>query len=160
MEIASPQIRLKRDSEVTLDPAGKPVVSPKKNLWLTFLKSQGASLAATGVDFGTLVGLVELFKVWYVAATFLGAVGGAITNFLLGRYWTFEASDSSSGPQAKRYAIVAAGSALLNSGFVYLVTEYGKVNYAISKAVVAFVIGVIYNFPMQRRFVFRQGLKP
>ena len=45
-------------------------------------------------------------------------------------------------------------SLVLNSLGVYLLTEYLKIHYAISKAITAFLVGVLFNFPLHRRFVF------
>ncbi len=120
-----------------------------------FRRSQVAALAATLSDFLTLVGLVEIFHVWYVAATATGAAVGAVTSFVLGRIWAFQAHHGKVHHQAFRYALVSGGSLLLNSAGVYLFTEYGGLKYFVSKLVVAILVGVFFNFPLHRRFVFR-----
>src|SRR3954453_12485073 len=84
-----------------------------------FTRSQISSAVATGVDFGLLFLLVEYFHVWYVLATALGALAGAITNFVVNRHWSFEAADAAWHPQAFRYVIVSAGSLALNTWGVY-----------------------------------------
>jgi|SRR3954470_21774673 putative flippase GtrA len=117
-------------------------------------RSQLASLAATVADFSSLVVLVEICRVWYVAATAIGALVGAVVNFLLGRHWSFMANHESVRAQALRYAAVSGGSLLLNSSGVYLFTHYLEIHYAISKAITAFLVGVLFNFPLHRRFVF------
>lgn len=129
------------------------------NLSRSFHRSQVAALAATVVDFGSLVLLVEFVHVWYVAATAMGAFFGAVTNFLLGRHWAFhpgapERLDDIRG-QARRYALVSAGSLALNTLGVYLFTDIGGLRYIASKATVAILISVFFNFPLQRAFVFR-----
>ncbi len=117
-------------------------------------RSQTASLTSTLVDFGSLIFLVEIARVWYVAATAIGAFLGAVINFMLGRHWSFTAENDSVRGQAIRYAVVSAVSLLLNSLGVYLLTEYLEIHYAISRAIAAILIGVLFNFPLQRRFVF------
>jgi putative flippase GtrA len=117
-------------------------------------RSQIASLASTLVDFTTLVFLVEIAHVWYVAATATGAFTGAIVNFILGRHWSFKAKDDGIQGQAVRYAAVSAISLVLNSLGVYLLTEYGGIHYAVSRAISAVLVGVLFNFPLHRRFVF------
>ena len=102
-----------------------------------------------------MVGLVELAGVWYGVATPIGAVTGAVTNFLLGRLWSFQATHMTWGPQAKRYALIAVGSLLVNSGGVILVTEKIGLQYAVSKLVVSFLVVVFFNFPLHRYYVFR-----
>ncbi len=123
-------------------------------LMVSLRRSQIASLTATFVDFGSLIFLVEIGGVWYVAATAIGAFLGAVVNFMLGRYWSFTAENDSVRGQALRYAAVSAISLALNSWGVYLLTEYLGIHYVISRALTALLVGVLFNFPLHRRFVF------
>jgi len=120
----------------------------------TFSKAQLASIAATCVDFGLLVLLVELGGLWYVAATALGAAAGAVTNFSINRYWSFEASASRWEGQALRYALVSGGSLLLNTAGVFALTEGLGTPYQASKVVSALLVGWLFNYPLHRGFVF------
>ena len=124
-------------------------------LMVSLGRSQIASVTATVVDFCTLISLVEFGHVWYVAATVTGAFCGAIVNFILGRHWSFEAGHEDVRGQAVRYAAVATVSLVLNSLGVYLLTEYAGLHYAVSKTIAAFLVGLLVNFPLHRRFVFR-----
>jgi putative flippase GtrA len=119
-------------------------------------RSQIASLSATLVDFGSLIFLVEIEGVWYVAATAIGALLGAAVNFFLGRHWTFVAAHDAIRGQVLRYAVVSAASLVLNSYGVYLLTDHLGIHYVISKVITAFSVGVLFNFPLHRRFVFRR----
>jgi putative flippase GtrA len=123
-------------------------------LIVSLRRSQIASLTATIVDFSSLIFLVEIGRVWYVAATATGALLGAIVNFILGRHWSFMAGHDAIHGQAIRYAAVAGVSLVLNSLGVYLLTDYLHIHYAISKAITAFLVGILFNFPLHRRFVF------
>lgn len=129
--------------------------SDKPKLWVSFGRAQISSLIATLVDLGTLFASVELFGLWYVAGTALGAFLGAVTNFLLGRHWSFEAAEKPVPGQALRYALVSGGSLLLNSAGVFAFTEGFGLKYGYSKAVVAILVGVLFNFPLHRRYVFK-----
>ena len=99
--------------------------------------------------------LVEICKVWYVAATVFGAIAGAGTNFLLGRHWSFEAHEKQFHGQALRYAIVSGFSLVLNASGVYLLTDTLGLKYFYSKAIVAILVGIFFNFPLHRIYVFK-----
>lgn len=125
-------------------------------LMVSLRRSQIAAISATIVDFGSLIFLVEICRVWYVAATATGAFLGALVNFFLGRHWSFAAKDGAIHGQVLRYAAVSAGSLMLNSAGVYLVTEDFGIYYALSKLITAILVGLLFNFPLHRRFVFRR----
>lgn len=128
----------------------------RRAFWRSFSLSQLASVAATAADFGLLFLLTQGFHVWYVPAVAAGAAAGAITNFFMNRYWSFGVAHIALGPQAWRYAIVSLGSLGLNTGGTYLVTEYAGLHYGISVVVVSIVVGFVFNFPLQKYFVFAQ----
>jgi putative flippase GtrA len=125
-------------------------------LWVSLRRSQVASLTATLVDFGSMVFLIEVAGVWYVAATATGALIGAVVNFFLGRHWTFTAGHQPVHGQFLRYAIVSAMSLALNTLGVYLLTDHLHLHYALSRAITAIAVGTLFNFPLHRRFVFRR----
>ena len=125
-----------------------------RGFWKTFTRAQLASIAATAVDFGLLVLLVEQIGLWYVAATALGAACGAVTNFLFNRYWSFEAAAVRWERQALRYGLVSGGSLLLNVGVDNALTEGLGSPYGASKLVTALAVGWLFNYPLHRGFVF------
>lgn len=142
----------------TNTPGDRPlgVVEPiQQSLFKTFSKAQVASLSATAVDYGATVVLVELAGAWYVAATALGAFLGAVTNFLMNRHWSFQATHVSVRGQATRYLLVSAGSLALNTVAVYGFTDGLGFKYMISKVVASLMVGFFYNFPLHRWFVFK-----
>ncbi len=98
---------------------------------------------------------VEFLKFWYVLGVALGAFSGAVTNFLMGRHWSFEATHGEVQAQAKRYFFVSAASLGLNTFGVWLVTEQWRWHYLLSKVTVAILVGFFFNFPLHRKYVFR-----
>ncbi|MGI4833471.1 MAG: GtrA family protein [Janthinobacterium lividum] len=121
------------------------------------LKGQAAAAASTALDFLTTIICVEVFHSWYLLATALGNAAGGITNFYLGRHLVFEASRQQARPQGVRYFLVWLGSLLLNAGGVYLCTQLLHANYLYSKALVALVVGLGFNYTLQLHFVFKQS---
>ena len=118
-------------------------------------KHQIGSLVATAVDFGSMVAWVELAHLPAVPATALGATAGGVTNFLLGRRWIFQAHGDAAGPQAVRYALVSAASAGWNALGEWLAHDRLGVQYLLARAMVAVLVSLLWNYPMQRHFVFR-----
>jgi len=113
-----------------------------------------ASVVATGLDFGTMTVLVELGVLGPALATLVGASFGAVVNFLLGRR-IFRATGASAAPQALRYAVVSAASAAFNSLGVYVLHHRADVQYLVARVAVAILVSIFWNFPLHRRFVFR-----
>ncbi|MDH5256605.1 MAG: GtrA family protein [Gammaproteobacteria bacterium] len=129
----------------------------KKLFWsFTFLKSQISAIVATAVDFFVLFFLVEFIGSWYVLAAAVAAFCGAVTNFLLGRHWTFLAHDDKWHHQAQRYMLVAGGSLGLNTLGIFLLTDGLAIHYMISKVIISFFVAVAFNFPLQKYFVFKK----
>lgn len=117
-------------------------------------RSQAASLIATGCDFLVLIYLVESLGVWYVAATAMGAFVGAVINFSINRYWSFKATGGRIHIQAFRYSLVSGLSLLFNSLGVYWMTDDLGLPYVASKALTSLLVGLFFNFPMHRFYVF------
>ncbi|MBC3542390.1 GtrA family protein [Rufibacter sediminis] len=124
---------------------------------LTFLKAQAASVGATIVDFLVTVLAVEVFGSWYVMAAVLGTASGGVAHFSLSREWVFQAEDSSVVSQAIKYFIIWSGSLFLNAAGVFLITHHTGISYIISKVITSLVVGMGYNYQMQKKFVFRKN---
>lgn len=122
---------------------------------ISFTRSQIAAIICTVFDWGVLFGLVEVFHVWYVVAVTVGAIVGAITNFLMNRYWSFRAVHRHWHGQALRYSLASGLGILLNAGGVYIFTEWLKIHYSISVVLVSVLVGVLVNYPLHRFFVFK-----
>jgi len=118
------------------------------------LRHHAGALAAGGVDFGVMIALVEIAGVHPVAATALGALCGALTNFLLGRSWVFRRADAKATGQALRYALVSSASLALNTLGEHLAIRSG-LGYLRARLLVAVLVSVLWNYPMHKFFVFR-----
>ncbi len=126
-----------------------------RSLSSLFFSAQVAAFIGTAVDFITVVLLTEFLEIWYVTSNVIGATFGAITNFLLGRYWVFSSTEKKIYHQAFRYFLVATGSMILNTLGVYFLTEYTSLHYILSKVIVAVLIAFTFNFFLQKNFVYK-----
>jgi len=120
------------------------------------VKHQTSSLVATAIDFGTMVAMHELVRLSPTWSTVVGATCGAIANFILGRHWTFRATHHRARGQAVRYALVSAASLALNALGEHLLAERLHVQYVVARLAVAVAVSVLWNFPLQRAFVFAE----
>ena len=121
-----------------------------------FSKAQIAAFSATIVDYIVVIGLTELLGLWYVYSNTIGATCGGVSNFLLGRYWSFRSAEDNMPGQAFRYFIVFLGSVFLNTLGVFIFTENTPLSYIFSKVIIAIFIAFTYNYLMQKLFVFRR----
>jgi putative flippase GtrA len=125
--------------------------------WRTLGRHQLGAMAATLVDFGAMILVHEKLGLSPTLATAIGAALGGITNFTLGRAWVFR---NHSGPihgQAVRYALVSAGGAGWNALGEQIVNGGAHVQYVLARALVSVAVSLLWSYPMQRRFVFREG---
>jgi putative flippase GtrA len=127
-------------------------------------RHQIAAAVGTAADFATMVALVELGRLSPPRATILSAIVGGVVNFLLSRGWAFRRDHRGSAfDQALRYASASLGGAVLNAGLLALALrlvfdvggEAVRIPYVLVRGLVAFVVGVLYTYPVHARFVFR-----
>jgi putative flippase GtrA len=118
------------------------------------LRFEVGSLVATAVDLGVFTTAVRL-GVDPVPATPLGAVCGAVTNFFFNRQITFQAGGGRLPWQALRYLLVSAASLGLNTAGEALTVRVLHLHYFLGRILTGAVVGILWNFPMHRWFVFR-----
>ena len=129
---------------------------PRVPLITSFLRYNVSAGMATATDFLTLLFFKEVLGVYYVLATFIGACCGATVAFFLGRNWTFLNKEGKISSQGAKFIFVVCGSILLNTFGEYFFTDVLKIgHYMFARVVTAITVGLSYNFPMQRYFVFR-----
>ena len=125
-------------------------------LWRSFLRYNVSAGSATATDFSMVMICKEIFGLPPYIGTFIGAICGATVAFILGRNWTFLNKEGAISSQGIKFILVALGSVLLNTFGMYLLTEvYTLPHYMLSRMIVAVGVGLSYNFPMQRYFVFK-----
>lgn len=120
-----------------------------------FCEAQLSAILATTIDFGLSFILAELVSIWYVAASFIGAVSGGIVNCVVNYRWVFKAKGIRKNTMAIKYFTVWTGSILLNTLGTYIATELSGEHFIISKTLVAIIVAILWNYQLQRRYVFK-----
>ncbi len=121
---------------------------------ITFIKVQAASILGSLADYLTTIFLVELFGCWYLVANFIGNIMGGSLQFILCRNWAFHVRNGNRQSQITKFALVFFGNLILSAAGVYFFTHYLRINYIISKTLTSVLLGVSYNYIMQKKYVF------
>lgn len=130
--------------------------SLKHEIWM-FCKAQTTALMATVADYGLSFFLAEVAGLYYVWATFFGALSGGIINCSVNYSWVFHAQGQSKGWVVLKYLLVWCGSISLNTFGTYVVTEWSGRYFMYSKIFVAVCVAVLWNYQLQRRFVYQRS---
>jgi len=119
-----------------------------------FIRIQAASIAGSLADYLITILLVEGMNCWYLLANGFGNIAGITIQFILLRNWVFKEQKNKIQNQIIRYILVFAGNIVLSGLGIYLFTHFIRLNYIISKTVTSILLGISYNYIMQKRFVF------
>jgi putative flippase GtrA len=133
-----------------------------------FLRAQLSAQVATVADFLLTILLVRLAGVYYLYATLAGAIFGGVVNCVVNYKWTFK-SKVKKMHIAVKFIAVWIGSIWLNTWGTYALTEwmarsawvqttlslYVADFFIIPKVVVAVAVALLWNYNMQRLFVYR-----
>lgn len=133
-----------------------------------FLRAQLSSGISSSIDFTVTIMLAKVFGMYYVYSTFIGSVCGGIVNCSIGYLWTFK-SEAKKRYVIVKYLMVWVCSICFNTYGTYLATESLKRSiwateffggwfddvFIASKIVVSIIIGLVWNYNMERIFVFR-----
>lgn len=125
---------------------------------LIFGKAQVSAFIGGMVDYGVMIFCTEVFHIHYVYSIGISGVIGAVVNFSLNKSWTFRSKESSYkhsiNVQLLKFICVVTGSILLKSSGTYGVTTLLKIDYKISRLLVDLVVSVLFNFNLQKYWVF------
>lgn len=122
---------------------------------LTFGKAETSAIVASAVDFSLSFFLVQAVGTWYALASFFGALAGGIINCYVNYQWVFDKQEQRKPYLVLKYFVVWSISILLNTSGTWFFTELSGVNFIIIKAIVAIIVAILWNYQMQRIFVFR-----
>lgn len=125
-----------------------------------FAKAQVSAFSGGMLDYGVMILCTELLHIHYTISIAIGGVTGAVVNFCINRYWTFNASGPSIQPhvgkQLIRFIFVVAGSICLKSSGTYLFTTWTKLDYKFSRIIIDLMVSFGFNYTLQKYWVFRR----
>ena len=121
----------------------------------TFLKANVASLSACFCDYLITILLVKFLYTDPLLGGIAGTIFGGIVNFAIGRYWVFKAQNDAMSLQGKRYLLTWTGNFILNALGLYVLIKLLNNQYMIAKVATSIVVAVAYNYPIQKRYVFK-----
>ena len=120
------------------------------------LKAVTSGVAASVVDFATLLLLVRLSHLAAGVAAAIGCTVGGVANFVLARRWVFAARSGSSARQLALYGVlVVLGGAVLGGTIVELGVGFGA-SIVAAKVVATVLVFLLWNYPISSRLVFRR----
>jgi putative flippase GtrA len=124
-----------------------------------FGKAQLSAFAGGLLDYAVMVFCTELLHIHYTISIAIGGVIGAVVNFSVNRYWTFSANRASHLPvgfQLAKFVFVVAGSIVLKSSGTYLLTNWLKLDYKITRLMVDIIVSLGFNYVLQKYWVFKK----
>jgi putative flippase GtrA len=130
-------------------------VANKIKIFGEFVKFNIVSLLATSVDFAVFIVLNEIFDVYYITATVISAICGGVTAFIFNRNWVFFGRGKIFYRQLSNFILVWGGSIFLNTTGIFMMVQYLKIDEVISKIIVSVLVGVLFNFTMNKYYVFK-----
>lgn len=124
---------------------------------LHFFKAQLSAFTGGVVDYLIMITCTELLGIHYTISIAIGGVIGAVVNFSINKYWSFETDRRREAIPAQllRFAVMLLGSIALKAAGTFALTEYGNVDYKISRLLIDLVVSLSFNYTLQRFWVFR-----
>jgi putative flippase GtrA len=128
------------------------LLGPVKNA-RELLTAGMAGIVGTGIDVSALVLMVGS-GVSIPVATFVAALLGAATIFVLNKYVAFRDRSPINVPQLARFGFVAVSAAMLMAVAMKIVAVKLAVPVVVAKLACAAIVFAIWTYPAQRRLVF------
>ncbi len=127
----------------------------KKSIF-TFGKAQLSAFIGGISDWIIFLICVKI-GIHYTISIWISGFLGALVNFSLNKYWTYNAIEERTSNQLFKFYFVVVGSVALKSFGTYLMTEGLTIDCRISRLVVDLVVSLGYNYTLQRFWVFRKS---
>ena len=121
-----------------------------------FLKAQLSAFIGGLSDFGIYTFCYTVLKFTAPFSNVISGSLGAIVNFTINRYWSFDNTETSLGSQLWKFVLVVIGSITLKSLGIHLLVDIWHVHFLLSKAIVEIIVSLGFNYTLQRFWVFKK----
>ncbi len=118
-----------------------------------FVKFGIVGVSNTLLTFATYTLLLKVFGVWYLAASAIGFLVGAVNGFLWNRRWTFREHVGDALTPVRWFVVQGCGLAL-NLGLVYVFVHDAALDKLVGQACATVVVTVL-TFFANRAWTFR-----
>ncbi len=99
------------------------------------------------------------YKVLAISAPFSNVISGslgAVVNFTINRYWSFNNTGKSIESQLWKFILVVVGSIALKSLGIHFFVDVWNWHFILSKLIVELVVSLGFNFTLQKFWVFKR----
>jgi putative flippase GtrA len=120
---------------------------------IQFVKFGVVGVSNTLLTLAVYTLLVKVFDVWYLAASGIGFVAGAVNGFLLNRRWTFRGHVGDALTPV-RWTVVQGCGLGCNLGLVYLFVGGADLDELVGQALATAIVTVL-TFAANRSWTFR-----
>jgi putative flippase GtrA len=120
-----------------------------------FLKAQLSAFIGGLCDYAIMIWLTQYVHIFYAYSIIISGLCGAVINFSINRYWTFNWQKTNNLHQVLKFMVVVAGSVLLKSYGTYVLVKITGADYKICRLCVDAVVTFGFNFTLQRYWVFQ-----
>jgi putative flippase GtrA len=122
-----------------------------------FIRYALVGLTGLTIDFSITYLFKEYIKVSKYIANSIGFSTAVVINYLLNRYWTFEAGNEDVFIQFGTFLAVSLIGLLINNFIIFFLNEKLKINFYISKLIAIGVV-VFWNFFVNYYYTFRTAV--
>jgi putative flippase GtrA len=114
-------------------------------------------------DYVIMILLTEVFGIHYTLSIAIACTLGAVMNFFVNKKWAFYSKNSfykfSLPQQLWRFLFVVVSSIALKMLGTYMLTRYVHIDYKISRLITDALVSTLYNYMLQRYWVFKDKIK-
>jgi putative flippase GtrA len=150
-----PRQRETRSVHAAVTVAGRRLSAP---VVVQFIKFGIVGVSNTLLSFAIYTVLLKVFGVWYLAASAIGFIIGAVNGFLLNRRWTF-AGHVGDALTPVRWGVVQGCGLALNLGLLYLFVDGAGIEKLLGQALATAIVTVV-TFLVNRAWTFRMHHAP